>query len=201
MCVVTNRETYMQETTTTVQTTAEQLILVNPEDEPVGSASKQAAHRGDGLLHRAFSVYLFDDNARLLLQRRSLAKPLWPGFWSNSCCSHPRTGETTLAAAKRRLGEELGLPQDTPVRFLFKFLYHARFADLGAEHEVCSVYVGSVQVPGAINPDEVAEYRFVEPDVLDRALADEPQHYTPWLRLAWTTLRREHWPTIESFAV
>lgn len=177
--------------------TAEHVILVNAEDEPVGSESKQAAHRGEGLLHRAFSVYLFDDNKRLLLQRRSSAKPLWPGYWSNSCCSHPRAGETTIAAAKRRLNDELGLPEDTAVRFLFKFQYHARFADLGSEHEVCSVYIGSVQTPGTINPEEVAEYRFVEPDVLDSALAREPHHYTPWLRLAWATLRREHWDAIE----
>ncbi|MFN8641790.1 MAG: isopentenyl-diphosphate Delta-isomerase, partial [Candidatus Binatia bacterium] len=107
----------------------DRLILVDEHDTPIGADSRAACHAGTGRLHRAFSIYLFDRRGRLLLQKRSAAKLLWPQHWSNSCCSHPRVGETTDQAARRRLVEELGL--ETALQALFKFHYQARFGAVG----------------------------------------------------------------------
>jgi isopentenyl-diphosphate delta-isomerase len=177
-------------------TLQEQIILVNGDDEEVGYDLKTAAHRGEGRLHRAFSVYLFDSSASLLLQRRSYLKPLWPGCWSNSCCSHPRPGEATHAAASRRVREELGLDDAVPLNFLFKFQYHARFQGGGAEHEVCSVFAAAVHQPVRLDPMEVAEIRYVTASALDQQLQARPEVFTPWLRIAWAELRARHWDSV-----
>src|SRR6185437_2320775 len=103
---------------------AESLILVDEADREVGYMSKERCHDGRGILHRAFSLLIFNERSELLLQRRSAAKRLWPHYWSNSCCSHPRRAETMEAAIHRRLYEELGLA--CPLQFLFKFQYHAQ---------------------------------------------------------------------------
>jgi isopentenyl-diphosphate delta-isomerase len=174
----------------------EEVIIVNEADEAMGHECKRCAHRGDGLLHRAFSVYAFDASARLLLQRRSASKPLWPLYWSNSCCSHPRPGEETSAAAQRRLREELGIEISVPPTFLFKFSYHANYRGLGAEHEVCSVYAVRADAVGLVNSDEIESHRFIEADALDIALYRDPDCYTPWLHIAWPRIRAEHWPAI-----
>ena len=106
----------------------EPLILVDANDTVVGHASKQEAHDGQGILHRAFSVFLFDTQGRVLLQQRAAAKRLWPLFWSNGCCSHPRRGEETPAAAARRTQEELAVEAQS-LSYLFKFEYHASYSD------------------------------------------------------------------------
>lgn len=172
----------------------ELLITVNERDEPLGPDTRSACHGGEGVLHRAFSIYLFDGRARLLLQKRSAAKRLWLLHWSNSCCSHPRWGEETDAAAQRRLGEELGIR--TALRPLFKFQYQARFDARGSENELCTVYVGTADGVGTVDPAEVAAWDYVEPADLDRRLSAAPSSYTPWLRLAWRRLRDEYWPQI-----
>lgn len=174
----------------------ERIILVNGADEEIGSENKAAVHRGDGLLHRAFSVYLFDTNASLLLQRRSNSKPLWPGYWSNSCCSHPRPGESAYAAALRRVREELGIADVRSLSFLFKFQYHARFVGVGAEHEVCSVFAALVDRPVQEDPLEVAATCYLSAAALDQQLRNRPWRFTPWLHLAWTQLRGSHWDTV-----
>lgn len=172
----------------------ELLIVVDEDDAPLRSETRAALHHGDGVLHRAFSIYLFDRRGRLLLQQRSAAKALWPRHWSNSCCSHPRWGEDIDAAADRRLVEELGLR--AILRPLFKFRYQARFGAAGAEHELCTVYVGAAERVGSVDPAEVEAWQFVDPDDLDQRLAHDPDAYTPWLRLAWRRLRADHWPQI-----
>src|SRR6185503_4772968 len=101
----------------------EPLVLVNDADEEIGFASKGQCHDGEGLLHRAFSVFLFSPEGEVLLQQRSSQKRLWPGAWSNACCSHPRRGEALDDAMRRRLREELSV--EAEVRFLFKFRYSA----------------------------------------------------------------------------
>ena len=116
------------------------LILVDEDDRRLGHLSKSLCHEGRGVLHRAFSLLIFNGLGELLIQQRSSAKRLWPLYWSNSCCSHPRRSETMEAATRRRLSEELGIRCD--LKFLFKFQYHAQFDDNGAEHEICSVYIG-----------------------------------------------------------
>ena len=109
----------------TVSSDAEQLILVDSDDRVLGHDSKAACHDGAGVLHRAFSLFVFNGAGDLLLQQRSVGKRLWPGYWANSCCSHPRRGESMEQATQRRLQQELGMACD--LRYLFKFEYHAHF--------------------------------------------------------------------------
>src|SRR5579863_2464449 len=112
-------------------TDCESLILGDPADREVGYMSKTECHQGRGTLHRAFSLLIFNERGELLLQQRSAAKRLWPLFWSNSCCSHPRGEETMEAATQRRMREELGIT--CALRFLYKFQYQAQFDATGAE--------------------------------------------------------------------
>lgn len=173
----------------------EPLILVDEDDNIVGFESKSHCHDGDGLLHRAFSIFVFNSAGEVLLQQRSAEKRLWPLYWSNSCCSHPRRGEDDLAAARRRIREELAISPD--LRFLYKFRYQARFGDLGAEHELCSIYATVSDDPARVNVNEIAACEFVDADSLDAALAEEPDAYTPWLRLEWPRIRERHWDTVK----
>ena len=173
----------------------EPLILVDSDDNVLGYRPKAEAHEGDGVLHRAFSIFLFDDAGNIWLQQRAPGKQLWGGYWANSCCSHPRRGETVDTAAARRLREELGV--EAEMTFLYRFEYHARFGDIGSEHELCSVYVARSATPIATNPNEIAASEAVAPTTLDRELASNPQCYTPWLQLEWPRIRNEHWSTVE----
>jgi isopentenyl-diphosphate delta-isomerase len=175
----------------------ELLVLVNDADVEIGFAAKQHCHDGDGLLHRAFSVFLFSPDGDVLLQRRSDQKRLWPGAWSNACCSHPRRGETLDGAVRRRLREELSL--ETPAHFLFKFRYHARYDTNGAEHELCYVYAGLLTGQPAANPNEIAATTIMTAAALDSDVATRPERYTPWLKLEWARLRTEAWSTVEEF--
>jgi isopentenyl-diphosphate delta-isomerase len=174
----------------------EPLILVDSDDNVLGYKPKAEAHEGDGVLHRAFSIFLFDDAGRVWLQQRAPGKQLWGGYWANSCCSHPRRGESVDEAAVRRLHEELGV--DADMTFLYRFEYHARFGDIGSEHELCSVYVAKSATPIATNSNEIAASEAVTPQTLDRELVDNPQYYTPWLKLEWPRIRAEHWATVEA---
>ena len=166
---------------------SEPLILVDEEDREIGHASKADAHAGKGILHRAFSVFVFNRAGEVLLQQRAASKPLWPGYWSNSCCSHPRGGEDMDSAIQRRLREELGFA--CALEFLFKFQYHAEFGEAGSERELCWVYVGVSDDPVQVNATEVAAWRFVRPEALDREIALAPERFTPWLRMEWQRLR------------
>ncbi len=162
------------------------LILVDPEDRELGFLSKEECHRGTGILHRAFSVFLFNREGATLLQQRSAAKPLWPLYWSNSCCSHPRRGETVEAAARRRLREELGMRCE--LDFLYKFEYQAVFGDVGAEHELCWVFTGLAEGTPVADPGEIAAWRYVMPDALTAEIAAAPQTFTPWMKLEWAEI-------------
>ena len=170
-----------------VSSDAEPLIRVNHADEPIGFLDKSACHDGDGLLHRAFSVFVLNAAGELLLQQRHPSKRLWPGYWSNSCCSHPRAGEEMEQAVPRRLQQELGL--EAEVEFVFKFEYRAAFKDIGAEHELCWVYVGETDANPVVNTSEIAAWRWIAPDELDVSLRDDPDSYTPWFKLEWARLR------------
>ena len=174
----------------------EPLILVDSEDQEIGLLSKGECHDGDGFLHRAFSVFLFDHQGRLLIQQRAAEKRLWPLYWANSCCSHPRAGETMAEATGRRLLEELGVR--TPLHFIYKFEYQARYRDLGAEHELCWVYVGRAdEFQLRPNPSELAAWRYVEPELLDRMMADSAENVAPWFRMEWQALRGEYRQAME----
>lgn len=169
-----------------VSSEAEELIVVDQNDEQTGYLSKAECHDGGGVLHRAFSVFLFDKNGRLLLQRRAESKRLWPGYWSNSCCSHPRRGESMSIATRRRLHDELNV--DTELEFVYKFNYEAAFENAGSENELCHVYLGRVPADVRPNDHEIAEIRFVTARDLGEELRASPDSFTPWLQLEWQAL-------------
>jgi len=174
----------------------EALIIVDPQDRILGHGTKAELHQGAGTLHRAFSIFLFNDAGHVLLQQRSADKPLWPEFWSNTCCSHPRRGESYGIATRRRLKEELGV--EAPLRFTHRFRYQAQFSAEGAEHELCSVYVGRIDGDPKPNPQEVSDWQWVSPSALDEWLETNPQNLTPWFKLEWAALRSgEHAETLE----
>jgi isopentenyl-diphosphate Delta-isomerase len=170
---------------------SELLILVDAADREVGYLGKGACHDGAGVLHRAFSLLIFNGQGELLLQQRAGSKRLWPHYWSNSVCSHPRRFESLQAAAARRLHEELGI--SCPLKFLFKFQYHAQFDHAGCERELCSVFIGRCNQPVSSDPGEVEAWRWIAPAELQRQL-DEPggQKFTPWFRLEWERIWRDH---------
>ncbi|WP_119944002.1 isopentenyl-diphosphate Delta-isomerase [Neorhizobium sp. NCHU2750] len=164
------------------------LISVTPNDKAIAPIEKLSAHEGNGVLHRAFSIFLFDPAGRLLLQQRSAQKPLWPGWWANSCCSHPRWGQELQEAVMRRVPEELGAPLVEAPRWHFHFTYQARWSDIGSENELCHVFTGRLASPPQPNPDEVADVKWVTPVELEKALADPTAPFTPWLRIEWPKL-------------
>ena len=174
-----------------VSSEAENLILVNASDAVVGSLDKGACHDGEGVLHRAFSIFLFDADNRLLIQQRSPGKRLWPLYWANSCCSHPRVGETLAEATERRMAEELGVT--SALSFAYRFEYQALYKDLGAEHELCSVFVGRIHPADLdINDTEIAAVRWLrmeEVDQLMQAPVDEAPLVAPWFKLEWQRFR------------
>ena len=167
----------------------ERLVLVDEADRPIGEASKLDCHVGTGKLHRAFSLHILTRDGRVLIQRRSAQKLLWPGFWSNSCCSHPRTGENMQHAVRRRAVEELGMSLDA--EYLYKFGYSATYLDIGQENEICSVFIGYSDARPRPNPDEIEDFCYLTPDELDRSIESHAERYTPWFRQEWKTLRRD----------
>ena len=178
-----------QQTDSMVSSERELLILVNPEDQETGNLSKAECHDGDGVLHRAFSVFLFNAGGELLLQQRSAAKRLWPMFWTNTCCSHPRQGESLELATSRRLYQELGT--SSGLEFVYKFSYQARFGDQGSENELCSVYLGRLEQPAVANEVEIAALRYLSPAALDEEISAAAERFTPWFKLEWQRLNEE----------
>lgn len=174
---------------------SESLILVDEADREVGYMSKAQCHEGAGVLHRAFSLLIFNERGELLLQRRSGGKRLWPHYWSNSCCSHPRRAETMEAAIHRRLHEELGLA--CPLQFLFKFRYQAQFDSVGAEHELCSVFIGRSAGRVRADESEIADWRWVSPEGLAAEMRDGgAERFTPWFTMEWERIWRDHRPAL-----
>ncbi|MDJ0939798.1 MAG: isopentenyl-diphosphate Delta-isomerase [Woeseiaceae bacterium] len=180
-----------------VSSEAEQLILVDADDNETGYGSKAECHDGHGILHRAFSVFLFDPSGELLLQQRSNSKRLWPGYWSNSCCSHPRRGESMSIATARRLDDELNVA--TELKYVYKFSYQADFGEAGAENELCHVYLGRLQEMPVANESEIAALRFVSVADLEREFSANPDSFTPWFKMEWETLRGEHAATLARY--
>lgn len=168
---------------------SELLILVDENDRELGHLDKAACHDDSGILHRAFSLFIFNANGELLLQQRAHDKRLWGGYWSNSCCSHPRKNETMAQAVERRCEQELGFSTD--LSFVYKFKYQAEFANFGSEHELCSVYVGQFDGKPDVNVTEISAWRWIKPDDLNRELANPTALFTPWLKLEWQTLNQD----------
>lgn len=174
----------------------ELLILVDARDNIIGFENRGKCHEGEGLLHRAFSILIFNDQKQLLLQKRSDQKLLWPLYWSNSVCSHPRKGEGYEEAAMRRLEEELG--QATSLKLLFKFQYQARFKNIGAEKEMCCVYIGKTNGTVRANPKEIAEWKYIDRETLNKHMMTRPQIYTPWFKMEWDRIQRHYHIDIEN---
>lgn len=180
-----------------VSSEQEPLILVDADDRETGTLSKALCHDGDGILHRAFSIFLFDHDGRLLLQQRAAGKRLWPMFWSNSCCSHPRRGEPVAMAAARRLQDELHTTSE--LEFVYKFTYQANFGELGSEHELCHVFLGRLQCDPAANENEIAATRYVTGPELAAEMTSEPAMFTPWLKLEWQRLCEDYPEVLSRF--
>jgi isopentenyl-diphosphate delta-isomerase len=166
----------------------EEVILVDKDDNPVGAMEKMEAHR-KAVLHRAFSVFIFNGKGEMLLQQRAPQKYHSAGQWTNTCCSHPRPGEDTRQAALRRLQEEMGFT--TILEKLFDFTYKAEFENGLTEFEFDHVFTGIYD--GDINPDpaEVGDHCFKTLDEIGVDLAAQPEKYTPWFHLAFPAVSKK----------
>jgi isopentenyl-diphosphate Delta-isomerase len=162
-------------------TIAAAVVLVNENDEPVGTMEKLEAHQL-GLLHRAFSVFVFNERGEMLLQQRAAGKYHSPGLWTNTCCSHPAPGERVEAAAHRRLVEEMGF--DCPLQAAFNFTYRAEFDNGLIEHEFDHVFVGRWEGEITPNPEEVGSYRYITLTDIRKWIAERPHDFTPWFKIA-----------------
>lgn len=166
----------------------DQVILVNEKDETLGVMDKTRAHQ-EALLHRAFSIFIFNSSGQMLLQQRALDKYHSAGLWSNACCSHPRPGETVEQAARRRLHEELGFA--APLESLFKFIYKAKVGNGLTEFEFDHVLAGEYDGPVVFNTDEVNSISFKDMHAIEADLLANPAAYTEWFHLAFP--RIQHW--------
>ena len=160
--------------------TEEQVILVNENDEQIGLMPKMEAHE-KGVLHRAFSVFIFNDKNELMLQQRALEKYHSPGLWTNTCCSHQRDGETSLEAGVRRLQEEMGFT--THLKETTSFIYKAPFDNGLTEHELDHILVGSYNDIPEINTDEVASWKWMPLEDVKADIATQPDLYTAWFKI------------------
>ena len=164
----------------------DQVILVNDQDHPIGFMEKMEVHE-KAILHRAFSVFIFNHHGELLLQQRAFSKYHSAGLWTNTCCSHPRPNEDTEAAANRRLLEEMGFI--TPLKKIFDFIYVADFDNGLTEHEFDHVYIGFYE--GAIQPniDEVSDFMYSSFDQIDTQLLSASNNYTAWFKIAYPKVK------------
>ena len=160
----------------------EQVILVNEADKQIGTMEKMLAHE-TAALHRAISVFIFNDKDEMLLQQRAIKKYHSGGLWTNACCSHPRPGEEVEAAAIRRLKEELGF--ETPLTKVFDFIYKASFDNGLTEYEFDHVFAGKYEGTVQPNNNEVQDYCYKSMDEIERSLQSHPHKYTAWFALAF----------------
>ncbi|MGG5576992.1 isopentenyl-diphosphate Delta-isomerase [Myroides sp. C15-4] len=172
----------------------EQVILVNEQDEPVGTMGKQEAHE-KALLHRAFSVFILNDKNEIMLQQRAAEKYHSPLLWANTCCSHQRVGETNIQAGKRRLNEEMGF--EVALKEVFHFIYKAPFDNGLTEHEFDHVMVGYYNEDPNINPEEVEAWKWMEIEAIKKDMEVNPQMYTAWFKIIFA----EFYPHIEAHKI
>jgi isopentenyl-diphosphate Delta-isomerase len=170
--------------------TEEKVILVNEKDEQIGLMPKMEAHE-KGLLHRAFSVFVFNDKNELMLQQRAHSKYHSPGLWTNTCCSHQREGESNIEAGKRRLQEEMGF--STELKDTISFIYKAPFDNGLTEHEFDHILVGKFNNEPNLNPEEAAAYKWLPLEEVKEDMKQNPQIYTEWFKIIFD----KYYQTIE----
>lgn len=163
----------------------EQVILVDETDKPIGLMEKQAAHNGPHL-HRAFSIFVFNSKGELLMQQRALSKYHSPGLWTNTCCSHPRDGETLAQATSRRLMEEMGMQCE--MKEAYSFIYQAPVGQGLTEHELDHVWIGHSDTTPLINKEEVEAWKYMRLDDIAADIHSQPQNYTEWFKITFDTL-------------
>ncbi|OYT15534.1 MAG: isopentenyl-diphosphate delta-isomerase [Bacteroidetes bacterium 4572_77] len=166
----------------------EKVILVDENDNFINVMEKMEAHR-KGLLHRAFSAFIYNDKGEILLQRRALSKYHSGGLWANTCCSHPRYGENIYDAVKRRLGEEMGFSCE--IEEIFKFEYRAVLDNDLVEHELDHVFIGKYNGKIEFNPDEVMEYKWISYYELLEDVRKNSKNYTEWFKIILNTFEKE----------
>jgi len=164
----------------------EKVILVNRQDEVLGLMEKMEAHR-TGSLHRAFSIFIFNDKKELLLQQGALEKYHSGGLWTNSCCSHPRQGETVIEAGNRRMIEELGC--DTELKREFSFIYRAELDQGLTEHELDHVLIGNYNELPEFNKEEVMAVKYVPLHELENDIMLKPDEYTEWFKIIFQKVK------------
>ncbi len=155
----------------------EQVILVDTNDQAIGLMPKMEAHE-KGVLHRAFSVFILNDKNQLMLQQRALHKYHSPGLWTNTCCSHQRDGEDNISAGKRRLLEEMGF--ETELSEVTSFIYKAPFDNGLTEHELDHIMIGHHNDAPDVNPEEVANWKWMALEAVRYDIMHHPEHYTAW---------------------
>ncbi len=170
-----------------------EVILVDERDEPVGTMEKMEVHQ-KALLHRAFSVFVFNNKGEVLLHKRALKKYHSSGLWTNACCSHPQPGEETLVAAENRLKEEMGI--SIRLNKIFDFTYKVAFENGLTEYEFDHVFVGRYEGEIFPNEDEVSDYCYKSIDEIKHSLQTHPQKYTEWFKIAFPKvedyLKKQH---------
>lgn len=171
----------------------EQVILVNEQDEAIGLMGKMLAHE-TGLLHRAFSIFIFNTTGELLLHQRAFDKYHSGGLWTNTCCSHPRPGEEVLDAAHRRLKEEMGF--DTDLSHAFSFVYKTQLDKGLTEHEYDHVFTGVYEKEIVPNASEVAGYAYKSIPEIRAGISSNPQHFTAWFKIAFEQVIGTYSPAI-----
>lgn len=160
--------------------TEEQVILVDENDQQIGLMPKMEAHE-KALLHRAFSVFVFNSENELMMQQRAAHKYHSPGLWTNTCCSHQREGESNLEAGKRRLQEEMGF--ETDLEEVMSFIYKAPFDNGLTEHEFDHIMIGYYNEIPNINPDEVADWKWMSLKTIKEDMLVHPEIYTAWFKI------------------
>lgn len=163
------------------------VILVDEQDQEIGTMEKMEAHE-KGVLHRAFSVFIFNSNKELLLQQRAMGKYHSPGKWTNTCCSHQRAGESSLNASKRRLMEEMGFV--CGVEEAYRFMYKADVGQGMIEHELDHVFVGQYEGEVPFNVEEVMAYKYMSLEKIEEDLKANPKNYTEWFLITFQDLKK-----------
>lgn len=177
----------------------EYVILVDENDNPIGSEEKVRCHLPNGKLHRAFTALLFDKNGRLVLTRRAKEKMLWPEDWDGTVASHPREGETYTSSAERRMPEEVGI--SCKMDYLMKFEYHVPYKNIGSENEICGTLIGIVDESTKFKmiEGEIDEIKWISASELLSEIKNNPKIYCPWMLIALIFLDRSENKMLEKY--